>query len=477
MPKLPRTNRLFDGLLAAGAVLLFCLLIGPVSAIGRRIPLNYNEGWNAYFALRAVTPGAGPLYPPHGALVFNNYPPLSFYLVGALGRFLFGDMILAGRVVALAALLACGPLLALAVRRLGGSWRAAAAAGLLLPLFACTFFRDYVAMDDPQWLAHALMLGGFAVLLRKHPPAAHDVVAAAMLMLAGGLVKHNLVALPLALTLWLALYHRRAALPWLATATLGLAGAAGLALAAYGPVAFGDVFGHARVLQPSGMLKGAGRLLPLLPMAALAVLLLHRLRQPAVRLATLFATIACATGILQRAGAGVAINAQFETLVATCLAAGLALDRAGARRGAALAVMALPILVVLPKRLNNAWADLAQAPARAAAWQPMIARIAAAPGPAACETLALCYWAGKPFTLDLFNLTQSVLARGANPRFQQMARQRAFDVVEVTPGSPVHLRPDPILREITPGYAAALAGPQGSLLLVRRPSATMAASP
>ncbi len=109
-----------------------------------------------------------------------------------------------------------------------------------------------------------------------------------------------------------------------------------------------------------------------------------------------------------------------------------------------------------------------QARARAAAWQPMIARIAAAPGPAACETLALCYWAGKPFMLDLFNLTQSVLVNGPDARFRQLARDRAFDVFEVSPSSPVHAKPDPIMRELSPGYMSAINGPQGSVLLIRR---------
>jgi hypothetical protein len=180
-----------------------------------------------------------------------------------------------------------------------------------------------------------------------------------------------------------------------------------------------------------------------------------------------FVLIACLTGLAQRAGAGVAINAQFETLIAVCLAAGLALDHAGSRRFTALAVMALPILIVLPRRLPNAWADLTQAQARAQAWRPMITRLASTPDPVACETLALCYWAGQPFTVDLFNLTQSVLARGSNERFTQMAAQRAFNAVEVTPRSPVHQGRDPLMDQLA-GYVPALSGPQGSVLLVRR---------
>jgi hypothetical protein len=76
----------FDTLLLAGAVLIVFLLLGPLLTIPLRIPLSYNEGWNAYFDQLAVGAGAGPLYPAADSLVFNNYPPFSFYLVGAFGR-------------------------------------------------------------------------------------------------------------------------------------------------------------------------------------------------------------------------------------------------------------------------------------------------------------------------------------------------------------------------------------------------------
>jgi len=47
------------------------------------LPLDPNEGWNAYFADAAIH--GGVLYPAADALITNNYPPLSFYLVGAAG--------------------------------------------------------------------------------------------------------------------------------------------------------------------------------------------------------------------------------------------------------------------------------------------------------------------------------------------------------------------------------------------------------
>jgi hypothetical protein len=92
--KLIGIDAILIGTLSIAAVILY---LQPLVSIGQRVPLNYNEGWNAYHAAAAID--NGELYPPPDALITNNYRPLSFYLVGAIGWFL-GDNIIAGRAVA-----------------------------------------------------------------------------------------------------------------------------------------------------------------------------------------------------------------------------------------------------------------------------------------------------------------------------------------------------------------------------------------
>lgn len=477
----------FDWLLLAGTLVLVFLLLGPVVTIPLHIPVNYNEGWDAYFAQRAVTPGTGPLYPPPGSLVFNNYPPLSFYLVGAFGRFVVGDMIVAGRIISLLSLLASGVLLGICVRRLGGSLRGAVAASLLLLLYASSVYREYVAVNDPQWLAHALMLGGLAVLLRSRDVTklpSRDVILAALLMLAGGFVKHNLVAMPVAVTIWLAWLNRRAALTWVFAATVGLCAGLAVTDAVDGHAAFADILQHRRVFLARRMTKAIGRLLPLVPMAIMAATVLARAprRHPALLLLVLFASIATVVGVVQRMGEGVYYNAHFETLIALCLAAGLALSQdfstgrhlRGRTPGPAVlaSIAAIPFIVTMPWHLAQAWHDLHDANAREASWRPVIERIAAAPGPAGCEMLSLCYWAGKPYQVDMFNFTQSVLVGGNIDRFRSMVEQRRFAIFEYTPGSFIHedaIRQrgrDPVMDCFNGLYKPTLSGPLGSRLLI-----------
>lgn len=474
-----------DTLLLAGAVLIVFLLLGPLLTIPLRIPLSYNEGWNAYFDQLAVGAGAGPLYPAADSLVFNNYPPFSFYLVGAFGRYVVGDMIVAGRIVSITSLLASAVLLGVCVRRLGGGPRGGLAASGLLLLYSSTFFRDYVAMDDPQWLAHALMLGGLAVLLRdqKRYPAGR-VAVAVLLVAAGGFVKHNLVGLPLAVTIWLALVQPRAAAVWLAAA----AAEVGLGLLATEILhrhAAADILGHHRVFQASRAKKAVERLIPLLPML-LIVGLAWRRRLPDDRpmlFAALFVAVSLVTGIPQRLGEGVYYNAHFETMIALCLTTGVAVSRASAAglplRGRAIGPAALlgfaviPVLVMMPWQLKRAWGDIDHRAARARSWQPIIARIAASPGIAGCESLSLCFWAGKPFAVDLFNLDQSILTGGSIARFSGLAHAHAFAVFEYSgdsfdgDGAAGTPRRDPLLLELLEhGYAPAGAGPAGTVLLM-----------
>ena len=468
-------------MLAAGAVVAAFFLLGPLLRIPLHLPLSlgYNEGWNAYFARRAVDPAAGPLYPPAGALVFNNYPPMSFYVVGLFGRYVVGDMIVAGRIVAATSLLLSAALLALCVRRLGGRSRGAIAAALLALLYVAVVFRRYVAADEPQWLGHALELGGLLVLLGGRETgqfAAGRIAAAALLMTAAGLVKHLLVGLPLAVTLFLLLADRRAAAIWLAAAAAAVGAAVLLTGLLDGPDAFTDILRHRRVYDWVRVLEASARLLPaLLPMLVIAVVAVRErgAADARWRFVGLFVLLSLVTGLVERAGDGVNYNAHFETLLACCLLSGLAISRppSPSRRGLAVGptllavVAALPLLVFVPLGTARAWQDITGSRAREAAWRPVIARIAAAPGIAGCETLSLCFWAGKPYAVDMFNLEQDIRTGGSIARFDDLARLHRFGVFEFS-GAVVR-RGDLLLQDLLRrGYRVAFAGPQGSVLLM-----------
>src|SRR5580692_12412115 len=90
---------------------------------------NYNEGWNAY--RQWMTVEGQPLYGSHPALWTTNYPFLSFHIIGLLGASK-GHMVLAGRIVCFASLIATSVLVGGIVRGATGSRAGALYAGLCL---------------------------------------------------------------------------------------------------------------------------------------------------------------------------------------------------------------------------------------------------------------------------------------------------------------------------------------------------------
>ena len=198
---------------------------------------------------------------------------MSFYLVGWAGV-IIGDHIVIGRAIALISLLAVACMIGLIVRTLGGTSRAAAFGALLFLAYIVVHAPGYVGTNDPQWLAHVPMTAALLVLLRgSRSPI--SVIAAAALALLGGLVKHSLVPLPLAITAWLWWHDRRALRIWLAASAVLLAGGLALLYVAYGRAFFVGVLSTPRAYTLGSLARKTPEfLLPMLPLLGVSLLLL-----------------------------------------------------------------------------------------------------------------------------------------------------------------------------------------------------------
>jgi hypothetical protein len=381
-----------------------------------RIPFNYNEGWNAFWASRVAM--GGTLYPPQDAMVFNNYPPLSFLLVGGLSKFGVPVWVV-GRMVSWVSFAGCAVLIQAVLRALGGARPASMLGAMLFAALMACAFNAYLGMYDPQLTAHCGMLVGLYVLVRAGAPTRRSVIIAALVIVASGFIKHNLVALPAAITAWLAITRRDLLAAWL------LAGAAGLAVGfVLCQAAFGADF-LAGLATPRAWAwhNLASKLLLWMPPIGLVVLLVVGLvprlaDDPAGVLLWLFVVLGIASGCVGLAGDGVAFNALFELVIATCLALGHLLGRARLSAWLALgavAMVAWSTAVAAAAVIHNRYAWFASLDQRAASASRGVALIAAQPGPALCEDLLLCYWAGKSFEVDVFNYAQAVRAGTRGP--------------------------------------------------------------
>ena len=405
------------------------------------IPINYNEGPNAYF-VSAVLAG-GPLYFPPEALPTNNYPPLSFYLAAPLTG-LLGDAIFAGRLLAWLAFAAVTALIVAIPYRHHRDLLACLFGGAIFAAYMVTNYDIYVGMDDPQMLAHAIMLLGLLVVVRA-PRGLWSGIAGAVLMAAGLFVKHNVIALPLALALWLAMRDRGAAMRFVAAGIL--TGVVGLACCrlVFGRDFLTSLNASRQYLPARGWRHAVEWLFPMQLPILLGMLgaVLDRQNRTTVLFAG-YLLIAIVLACLLAGGAGVNFNLMFEVVIAFSLAAAQLLARLRRYRSlrgwaiagyAFAALLGAGLLGTKDEFLLRPW--IAAQRAREAATEATVRLLAEHPGPALCETPTLCYWAHKPLELDSFNFGQGVIAGTKDERIiLQRIAAGYYGVLEFAGGSP-----------------------------------------
>ena len=431
-------NRLTSALIWALALLAALFLVWPVWRAFLPLEIWGNEGWNAYHADTAVR--GGMLYPPPDGLVANNYPPLSFYVVGALAR-LFGDALYVGRALSILATLGVGIAASMVVRRFGGGRAASLIAGLWFVATMARFFDYYVGMDEPQLLGQAVMVWGLVWLLSRHA-AGRAIEPAVLVMVLAGFVKHNFIVVPAVALIWVARDNWRLGLR--AAVVGAVAAAAGLMLCAwlFAPHFVADML-MPRTYELARSFTNLGRLQFILPALVLWAIWAwpERNSRPA-QFTALMIGAALIMYMVQKAGSGVDENAQFELVFAAAVGVGLAYDRLAGdplRTGWSANAIRLAVLGVLIARLllstRLEFAAVlfspqyrAMAAEHAAIARAEAARVAAIPGPVACSNLVICRAAGKPFVFDPFKVDMMV-ATGTISAFQLYDRMRRQAII------------------------------------------------
>jgi hypothetical protein len=430
----------------AGCAVVWLSAATPLSyTLFRWIPNGYNEGWNAYWA--EVAWRGGPLYPAPDSPISNNYPPLSFYIVGAVGR-LIGDNIFAGRLLAFLSLIVVAVDVFVWLR-IGRVSRAVAAFGATLFLAAFAMYAPaYMTMNDPQMLAHAFMMTS-AVVLWRWDFSRKALVGAAVLMILAGTVKHLLIALPLAMSVWIALYRGQRLVSWLLSATVVLLVAVALLYFTQGAIFFHDMASsrlYSRLLVETGIKRvweSFGFLAVLSGIAVIAFLSRRssRVMREQAAFVLIYLVISAGIGALAASGKGVDRNAFFDFLIAVSLAVAVGVEHVRTRvaspgfpstgyqpgvaptppwffpiMGSAVAAGCCAVFMIAAAGQWPArWQLMQQTNLREAAAMRVIGDIRnLGGGTAACEELSLCYWAGSAFKVDFFNYGQK-LATSALP--------------------------------------------------------------
>jgi len=409
-------SRMLPAAVAALGILTALAAAWPVYRAFLACQLDGSEGWNAFHAAAAM--GSDALYPPRDRLVTNNYPPLSFYVVGVLGR-LVGDTVLAGRLLGLLSLAFVAICAALAVRLLGGS-RLGAGVGALFFVATMTRFNSYVGTNNPQFLAHAIMSVGFVWFLRA--PGGGSIPAV-LIMVVAGFVKHNIVAMPVAALARAALGDLRAGLRQAAVGATAVVGGLAACRLVYGPDFLANMLAP-RVYDWGHAIAAVGHLQWVaVPLGIWGYWAWTMRGDRAARFTALYIGIAVACFFIQKTGAGVVVNAQFDLVIAVSIGLGLAISGAdrlplatrcgpdGLRATFILLIFLRLLAATRPEAVRLVFdpsfrADLA---ARHAIALAEVARVRSIPGAVACDIYIICQRAGKPFVFEAFNTSQRVL--------------------------------------------------------------------
>ncbi len=449
-----RTERLAL-LLVVAALAAGCLLgiVHLLCVIGLRVPFDPNEGWNAYFAQMAMTRGTP--YPAEGGLLVNNYPPLSFYLVGEWGK-LVGDDVIAGRTVSLLAMIVVALGIGDAARRMGCNKMQSAFAGLL---FVASIFltSDYAGMNDPQLLGHAIAVWGLVVVLRA-PRTPRALVLAALIFTLAFFVKHNLILLPVSLSAWLLLIDRRHATTFIASGAIFLLIGAGVFREIFGTSFFHQI-ASARTYDLHNIRAVAQTWIiwAIVPIGAALLLLTIARRDKLAVLAMIYASVSVLGGLLFLCGSGVDANALFDASIALSICSALLLDRLENNlwSAGAAAACVLPLLLLL-RTVEGDWTSSGY-------WlRPMAENRIAVAGeisllkrsrePALCEMLALCYWAGKSPQVDVFNTDQRIRTGALrSDGLVHLIAERRYSIIQLESLHPFPL-PTAIERAVLQNY-------------------------
>jgi hypothetical protein len=404
---------LIGGTIASG-------LFEPLLTLTRYIPRDPNEGWNAFFAQIAIR--GGELYPAPGAAIINNYPPLSFYVVGGLGR-LMGDNIFAGRTIALLSMLVVAGNIYRWLRASGSGVPVACLGSGLFAALAATYARPYAGMNDPQYLAHAIMTTGLVVLWRGNA-SGRVIGSGSLLVLAGGLTKHLLIPLPIAITWWLKRRSKSACVTWIVCSALLLGAAAALAGWLYGASIFKSLFSAREYSLPHAILQILRALKYFAPMIGLSLLAMPLARNSErAHFAVTYMLSAALVAAIASGGVGVGINAFFDFAIAVSLCTALAVDAGWSRRlpgplraiefgPAATLLLGIYLAALAVNLFPGALRDIRALDTLEMGTLRDTRAIAAMPRDrTACEALELCYWAGREFTLDFFNYGERLKVR------------------------------------------------------------------
>lgn len=391
----------------------FLSILKPLFRVTSKVYLDYNEGWQAHFS-KLLAQGE-PLYQPLNSLFLNWYPPLSFYLPTFLG----GDYIIAGRFISLFSLLMVALFIALIVYKVTQENFSPIFSSLLFLSFQGLFHTEYFAMNDPQWFAHAVMMGGFTLFIYKKDNLPF-LILSIFIMITAGFIKHLLIPIPIAITLRLFFRERVVFVKWIIISITFLITAMVLSYLAYGSDFFIDLFRAPRTYNVGTIARIAEWLSPHFISITFSTLLIfstlkHRADNLMVLL-YLYLGIAFVWGAYTSGSGGVYYNSLFDFIIVLTIITSISLAKFDIylnlyNRNSKLIVailLFLPIIFHLPFKLYETKEYLLSLKDQQESVTSDVNFLKKFDDPVLVENLALSYWAEKQLAYTPVNMKEKI---------------------------------------------------------------------
>jgi hypothetical protein len=389
-------------------IVVIILLIAPFTRMFYRFSITYNEGWTVYHSDSVSK--SKQIYDTKDPFTPVVYPPLFFYLEGMVGK-LFGNFLVIGRILSFLGLICTSIFAALIVRIFSRN----AIGGFFAGIFFCgtvaAIASQYVAMNDAQLPAHVLSAAGMWSYLRSR--SGPSLWPAALLIAASLFTKHNLLAVPAAISIDLLLRSKRDFLKWVLFLSIFIAAFSILTFVFAGPGFFDQVIAG-RYVSIEKMIAQTRQFgtFALIPLLASILWCAKSWKNREERILTLWLFFSIVVGIITASGFGTAMNMFFEAFLCLAVILGISISNMNP-----LPQVLLPLILFLPIEVT------AISEIRTALNKNLQSRFAKQQteflsdvqflrnqsGRVVCGSLLLCFDAGKPLEFDPFNVSQRII--------------------------------------------------------------------
>jgi hypothetical protein len=421
------------------AIPMTALLWYPIKRTSAHLEVSYNEGWNSYqsrMALRGI-----PLYGSPPKFTIMNYPPLSFHIIGFIGRFA-SNLTAVGRWASVASIAGIALLIGALVRRFTSDWRAGAYAAMSYVIWLGVYTPDRIGMNDPHLLGALFSTLGLYLYVRQ-PQSTTSLGWSAVVFSIGFFIKHNLIGLPAAVGAHLLLTSPRRFAVWAAMLAAAVAACVLFAVGVDGTYFWSHLLVPRFYSFHSAWFNIAWYLIVFqIPLATAIVWSLYNATSASRSVLVIAAVFANMLALVFSGGDGVYRNVFFDSIILLAIISAITLsDLAGALDKKRLSgitftlLLLLPFagaLAVLPQELSAAWTARQKIPHLEKEFAGAVEFLRNRPGPALCENLLLCYEAGKPFLYDSFFVDDHVrLGRIRQAEVLGMIETLQFRTIEI----------------------------------------------